>query len=193
MTKVRISSGLIAATREALEILHRHYPRKFALAMQPNDAGAQYVEEYAQALVFCDFDKIPAAARQWVATGKFGPSAAELAEIARDLTFESRPTVASAPAEPPPSSLNKNWERIDALYYAAKERMIERGYRGHKFAAPIGQMWALLYGAQPTPEQQHTVRMGDIELDVWYKTVDAWMAGERPKPHPMNNLGALAS
>jgi len=192
MTKVRLSSGLLSATREAFEILQRHYPKKFALALQNTDEASQYREEYAQALVFCDFDKIPAAARQWVATQKFAPSASELGELARELTFAARPTVTAASGEPPPTSLNKNWERIDALYYAAKERMVERGYQGTKFAKPIAQMWALLYGAQPTAEQEHTVRMGDVELDVWYQTVDAWMSGARPKAHPMNNMGLSA-
>ncbi len=100
MTGPRLSAGLLSATRAALEVLHRHYPRKFALAMQRTDDGAQYVSEYAAALLACDFDKIPAAARQWVATEKFGPSPAELSAVARALTFADRPAVPAAVPAP---------------------------------------------------------------------------------------------
>lgn len=192
MTTIRLSSGLLKATREALEILHRHYPRKFALALQNTDEASQYREEYAQALVFCDFDKIPAAARQWVATQKFAPSASELGELARELTFAARPPVAPTPTDTPQPTLRKNGAVIDALYFAAKDRMRERGYTGTSFAKPIGQMWALLYGYQPTPEQEIAVRNGDVDLEVWLATVDAWLDGERPVPHPINNLGLTA-
>lgn len=192
MTTIRLSAGLLKATREALEILHRHYPRKFALALQNTDEASQYREEYAQALVFCDFDKIPAAARQWVATQRFAPSASELGELARELTFAARPPVTPSATAAPEPTLRKHGAIIDALYYAAKDRMRERGYTGRDFAKPIGQMWALLYGAQPTPEQEHTVRAGDVDLETWFAAVDAWMDGERPVPHPMNNMGLTA-
>ncbi|MBU3744472.1 MAG: hypothetical protein FGM61_07980, partial [Sediminibacterium sp.] len=110
--------------------------------MQQTDDAAQFVSEYAQALTYADFDKIPQAARQWVATQKFAPSAAELGAMARELTFAARPPMAAPDASAPPApSLAKNGRVIDALYYAAKDRMRERGYTGTAFAKPIAQMW----------------------------------------------------
>lgn len=184
-----LSKGLLSATREALQVLNRHYPRKFAVAFEKTYDAEQFVQEWAQAFVSCDFDKIPEAARRWVATEKYPPSAAEVGTIARQLTLENRPAVTPTASTSPEPSLWKNGARIDALYFAAKERLVERGYTRDVFSSAIGQCWALLYEVQPTEEQREAVRSGDVELDVWYSAVDLWVAGRRPRGHPMNNLG----
>jgi hypothetical protein len=114
MSAPRLSPGLLAATRAALEILHRHYPRKFALAMQQTDAGTQYVAEYAGSLTYCDFDKIPLAARQWVAENKYAPTPAELGAIAKELTFANRPKPEAVPSTGPSSV----FEHAKAFWFA---------------------------------------------------------------------------
>lgn len=154
----KISSGLMAATRSALEILHRHYPRKFALAMQHTDDAAQFVSEYAQALTYCDFDKIPQAARQWVATSKYAPTPAELGEIARELTFAARP------AMPAPTSDGKvsPFHRAKPLWYAKPGPASGYG----RLDAEHAIAFTLTTGG--------TLNIGDVDMDKIHGHEIAW-------------------
>lgn len=120
----------------------------------------------------------------------FPPKPGDLADMTRRLAKRRDGATATAAPEhtPPDIETGKDGAAIDRLYAAAARYLRGRGHtRG--IASPIGQLWAMLLEAQDSAEGEARVRavdVTDVELQI---AADAWLAGHRPRGHPMNNLG----
>lgn len=176
------------AMTAALEKLATIWPAKFA----PKVIAAS-LQTWLDACVGVATDCLEPAAAALAAESKrgvFPPRPGDLAErarrIERDHFQASLPSGTMArPLTEAESS--KNSQQIDRLYVQAVYRLREAGHE--KFARPISQMWAMLYASQQTDDLRALVRKGEVSESVWLEVVEAWLRGERPRPHPMNNMG----
>lgn len=188
---IKPSPALLDATRVALAILAPHWPQKFKFLAGSSQSDADLLSDYASACSYAHIDRLQEAARTWVVNSKFAPTPHEFGEMARGVTPAPDPSsYRPHPAPAPKQQLNgeqlSQLKRFNAL---AVERLHAAGHR--KFTVPVGQMWGMLYAAQPTAETAEMVREVEVTEAVWLEVVDAWIKGARPPGHPMKNMGLL--
>lgn len=200
------SPQLARAVRSALQVFARHRPTIFRLANEESDAGSDFVADYARALLGVSLEAIPDAAQRWVAQRSEIPGAASFGAFARAIDKaeyrapqeESSYRQSSLPV--PEFATNRDFGAIDRFYAMAKEQLLDAGYRGSVLVA-VSQMWAILYGSQEghVTDDNGNVRLSDgqqaihdarFDDSIWQSGINAWLAGERPTPHPLNNFAS---
>lgn len=184
-----VSRERLEATTRALIRLSGHWPRAFPWLRDASEHAASMRADYARATVGAPVGVIADAAEFWIAREKYRPQPAEFGAACRALgpateAGPSGPVVDLPPSLPPEVSAKHG--RLDRLYKAGAARLRERGQR--RVVRPLAQVWALLVEANPRGPVFDAVRDGAVDEDVFLETVDAWLAGRRPKRHPMNNL-----
>lgn len=198
----RATPQQLAAADSALRLLSVRYTRMAPTHLGTSEAAEQNRTSFARACAEkgVDLDAMPEAAHAWCAREKFPPAPVEFAELAREITLALRarrsgtlPTSAHTARVADPREIlpDRDFGNIDRLYHVAATRIGEAGYTGSVSRA-VGQCWALLYGAQECDEQRADVRNGVLSSAVWVATGDAWIAGARPTPHPLNNMAAAS-
>ncbi len=133
------------------------------------------------------------AARQIVKEARsntFPPKPGDLADMARQLgKLRDGDVTDRSPAHVPPTiDDGKDHASIDELYAFVSHRLRSRGHAAG-FAKPIGQIWAMVLESQDSAAGEARVRHGNITEHEMAIATDAWLAGHRPRGHPMNNLG----
>lgn len=174
---------LAAATSSALESFARHWPKAMGLAVMPNDAGRQFIAEYAHALLGCDLAAIPHAALRWVSENERPPKPRDFAMLARQVSKEMRP--------PQYGDAVRKQHDAPALPLTPEQmqRIEQRARRIHSFVKTwrgVGETWALLLHTAPTPDAKHAVRVGDVPLDVVDEAIKAYLRGSRAPQGPLS-------
>lgn len=167
--------AVVDATREALELLRRHYPRAFAALGSDTPDGRALLSDYASEMRDVAADAIPQAARQWISQGQKPrpPMPGALAESARVITRRMRNGSAwhgSESEAPEPIE-----QRESPQSRAANHRAYAKLRSWHK----VSDVWGFYVGELRTSAEIEAYRRGDVDDGLFDKITTAVANGAK--------------
>jgi len=143
------------AVAEGLKVLAGIWPNKFSAAKLP-----EALPHYARALGGVTLHVIPRAVDQWCAREKFGPTPAELGQLARAIDRAERPAVVARP-QGPESPFPRPPQADDIERLSLKARHVLRSW------TLVSEAWAVAWEVAPGDDARDGVRLGQVPPDVW--------------------------